>query len=456
MQPAIDLGPAREALDRVDGIRAVGQVVRVTGLTVEAEGLAPRVGDICIIETGKGDPIRCEAVGFRGPALLLHPLGSLQGVRVGARVWTAGWSFSAPCGEGVLGRVIDPSGDPMDGRGPLGRHSRRSIYAPSPNPLTRQRITQVMETGIRSIDALLTLGRGQRIGIFAGAGVGKSTALGMIARFASSDVNVIVLIGERGREVREFLERELGPEGLARSVVVVSLSDAPALARVRAAWVATTIAEWFRDAGRDVLFLMDSLTRFAMAQREIGLALGEPSAAKGYTPSVFALLPQLLERAGAGAVGTVTGVYTVLVEGDDLTNPIPDAVSAILDGHLVLSRDLAQRGVYPAVDVPASVSRVMPDVVDEAAMTLATEFRRWYAVYSDARDLIEVGAYQAGSNPEIDRARELWPRFMAFLHQARDQRVTREEALERLREFMDGGNGSTAPTEPDAPAVETG
>ena len=455
MQPAIDLRPARQALERVDGIRAAGQVVRVTGLTVEAEGLAPRVGDICFIDTGNDDPVRCEAVGFRGPMLLLHPLGPLHGVRVGTRVWTAGWSFSAPCGEGVLGRVIGPSGDPIDAHGPLGRHARRSIYASSPNPMARQRITQVLETGIRSIDGLLTLGRGQRIGIFAGAGVGKSTALGMVARFASSDVNVIVLIGERGREVREFLERDLGPEGLARSIVIVALSDAPALARVRAAWLAITIAEWFRDDGRDVLFLMDSLTRFAMAQREIGLALGEPSAAKGYTPSVFALLPQLLERAGPGVRGTITGVYTVLVEGDDFTNPIPDAVAAILDGHLVLSRDLAQRGVYPAVDVPASVSRVMPDVVDKAAVALAEDFRRWYAVYADARDLIDVGAYQPGSNPEIDRARTLWPGFMAFLRQGREERVPRADALAQLHGLLDGGSGAPA-AGPDAPAAESG
>ena len=394
MPTTIRLGPVCAALDRVDGIRVTGHVTRVTGLTVEAEGLMPRVGDICTIESAGGVRIPCEAVGFRGPALLLHPLGPLEGVRVGTAVTTSGRTFSTPCGDELLGRVLGPAADPIDGQGPVRTAERRGIHAPSLNPMSRQRIGAVLETGIRSIDALLTLGRGQRIGIFAGAGVGKSTTLGMIARFAASDVNVIALIGERGREVREFLERDLGPSGLARSVVIVALSDAPAQARVRAAWIAATIAEWFRDAGRDVLFMMDSLTRFAMAQREIGLALGEPSAAKGYTPSVFALLPRLLERAGAGAVGTITGVYSVLVEGDDLTDPVPDAVTAILDGHVVLSRDLAQRGVYPAVDVPASVSRVMPDVADDDALALAAEFRRLHAIYADARDLIEVGAYQ--------------------------------------------------------------
>ncbi|MDI3341739.1 MAG: FliI/YscN family ATPase [Sphaerobacter sp.] len=415
-------------------IRREGRVVQGIGLTIEAQGLHLQIGDICEIfpslsEEGR---ITAEVVGFRDDRLVLVPLAELRGVRPGSRVLPRRASYSVPAGPELLGRVLDGLGRPIDGRGPLQCSDETRLSATPPDPLRRAPIDRPLPTGIRAIDALVTCGQGQRLGIFAGSGVGKSTLLGMICRNAECDVRVVALIGERGREVQEFIERDLGPEGLARSVVVVSTSDQPALLRLKAAWTATMIAEYFRDRGLNVVLLMDSVTRLAMAQREIGLAVGEPPTTRGYTPSVFALLPRLLERAGNSDRGSITAFYTVLVEGDDLTEPVTDAVRGILDGHIYLSRQLADSGHFPAIEVLGSVSRVMPNIVDERHRQLATEVRELMAAYEGARDLIEIGAYAAGSNPAVDRAIAVMPRLRAFLRQAPDEPAPLAETLARL------------------------
>lgn len=413
-----------------------GRVTQVVGLTIEAQGLNAQIGELCHIVPEEGQvEIAAEVMGFRGDRTLLMPLGEMRGIGPGSAVRASGSLFNVPVGAALLGRVLDGLGEPIDGKGSL-RAACPMTYpttGSAPPPLGRIPISQPLETGMRAIDGFLTVGKGQRIGIFAGSGVGKSTTMGMIARHALADVNVIALIGERGREVQEFIDRDLGEEGLARSVVVVSTGDQPALVRLKGAWAATAIAEYFRDQGQDVIFMMDSVTRFAMAQREIGLAIGEPPAMKGYTPSVFALLPKLLERTGTGERGTITGFYTVLVESDDLTEPITDAVRSILDGHIVLSRDLAAQNHYPAIDVLDSVSRVMPAITGEAHRTAAGQLRDLLATYRKASDLINIGAYAEGSNPAIDRAVALMPAILGFLRQGANEPAAYAETVDRLQ-----------------------
>ncbi|HHW15629.1 MAG TPA: flagellar protein export ATPase FliI [Firmicutes bacterium] len=405
------------ALDDCEPIRQSGKVSQVIGLTVESVGPAVHLGELCHIHPRTGRPIEAEVVGFREFRVLLMPLGEMDGLGPGAEVRASRGVLRVEVGEGLCGRILDGLGQPADGGGPVGTGRYYPVHAQPPNPLQRERIAKPLEVGVKAIDAVLTCGRGQRVGIFAGSGVGKSTLLGMIARNTSADVNVIALIGERGREVRDFLEKDLGEEGLARSVVVVATSDQPALVRVKGALVATAVAEYFRDQGRDVLLMMDSVTRFAMAQREIGLAIGEPPTTRGYTPSVFALLPKLLERAGTAGRGSITGLYTVLVEGDDLNEPIADACRAILDGHVVLSRELAAENHYPAIDVLASVSRVMGDVVSREHQEAANWLREVVATHRRVRDLINIGAYVAGSNPKVDEAVARIDEINAFLRQ---------------------------------------
>lgn len=375
--PLLDLDRYKEVLNHIDPVRVNGKVTQVIGLTVESEGPDASVGDICMICPLKGgSPIPAEVVGFRDNRLLLMPLGELHAIGAGCDVVATGRPLTVQVGSELLGKVLDGLGQPLDGSKLPLRMPHCSTHRTPGNPLTRPRVTEPLGTGVRAIDGLLTVGRGQRVGIFAGSGVGKSTLLGMIARNTAADVNVIALIGERGREVLEFIEKDLGPEGLARSVVVVATSDQPALIRIKGALIATTIAEYFRDRGLDVMLMMDSVTRYAMALREVGLAIGEPPATRGYTPSVFAALPKLLERAGTGPTGSITAFYTVLVDGDDMNEPIADAVRGILDGHIVLHRNLANKGHFPAIDVLASVSRVMKDIVSEEHRDAAEQLKK--------------------------------------------------------------------------------
>lgn len=434
----IDLSVYRRRLADVRTLQQQGRVVQVIGLTIEAEGISPQLGEFCRIESA-GGLIAAEVVGFRKSHTLLMPLGEMEGVQPGSRVTATRSLFQAPVGPGLLGRVLDGLGNPIDGKGPLRAEQRVPLSNRAPHPLQRQAIREPMGTGVRAIDGLLPVGKGQRMGIFAGSGVGKSSLLGMIARNAAADVNVIALIGERGREVREFIEQSLGEEGLARSVIVVSTSDAAPLIRIKGAWVATAIAEYFRDQmGLDVTFMMDSVTRFAMAQREVGLAVGEPPAMKAYPPSVFTLLPRLMERTGAGPVGTITAFYTVLVEGDDFNEPISDAVRGILDGHMLLSRALAAENHYPAIDVLHSVSRLISQLATREHQQAAGLLREALAVYEDARDLVNIGAYVAGSNPRIDAALALLPHIRAFLRQEVDAPTPYAEAVDHLQALFDG------------------
>jgi flagellum-specific ATP synthase len=409
---------------RVAGIEpapVIGKVARVVGLLIESNGPAASVGEICEVRTGRGAALPVEVVGFRDGRLLSVPLGETTGIRPGDRIVSRGSALTVPVGTSLLGRVIDGLGRPIDGLGPLGAVDEAPLRPEALNPMAREPIRQAIGTGVRAIDALLTCGRGQRIGVFGGSGVGKSTLLGMMARGTEADVVVLGLIGERGREVRSFLEHDLGPTGLARSVVVVSTSDSPPLTRQRAAYSATAIAEAFRERGLNVLLMMDSVTRFAMAQREVGLAAGEPPTAKGYPPSVFARLPGLLERAGSlRNRGSITAFYTVLVEGDDHNEPIADAVRGILDGHIVLSRDLAARNHYPAIDVLPSISRTMPEVTTPQHRVHAAAVRDWLATLRDNEDLVSVGAYVPGSNPRIDTALARRDAITRFLCQPAD------------------------------------
>jgi len=413
-------GWRQQVLD-TDPVRFEGTVVQVVGLVLESQGPPARLGEVCLVDAGQGPAIPTEVVGFREGRLLLMPLGPMEGVAPGARVRGTGRGLRVPVGPGLLGRIVDGLGQPIDGKGPLAATQWAPVDRTPPNPLERQRILEPMPTGVRALDAMLTVGYGQRLGIFAGSGVGKSTLLGMLARQAEADVNVIALIGERGREVREFLEEDLGEAGLARSVVVVATSDAPALVRLKGAFVATAMAEAFRDVGARVLLMMDSVTRFAMAQREVGLATGEPPATKGYTPSVFALLPRLLERAGMGAVGGITGLYTVLVDADDFNEPISDAVRGILDGHVILSRALAVQNHYPAIDILQSVSRVQPLIQPAEPLAHAATLRERMATWQENKDIITLGAYVPGSDAAIDRAVRLRPDIDAFLRQDRHE-----------------------------------
>lgn len=419
-----------QILQRLTPLVCQGRVANVVGLTVEVEGLTAEVGELCHLLPGAAQPpIPAEVVGFHNGRLRVMPFGTMQGIRPGSAVVAGHATLTVPVGEALLGRVLNGLGHPIDGRGPIVTGEYRPVYNASPHPLERRPIRERLTTGIRAIDGLLTCGKGQRIGIFAGSGVGKSTLLGSIARSSLADVSVVALIGERGREVREFLERDLGPEGLKRAVVVVSTSDEAPLIRLKGALVATTIAEGFRDAGADVVFLMDSVTRFAMAQREVGLAAGEPPTTKGYPPSVFALLPRLMERAGTAKHGSITGFYTVLVEADDFNEPISDTVRSILDGHIVLSRELAGEGHFPAIDVLQSISRVMPDVTDTRQRELAQKARDVLATYQRAADLINIGAYERGTNPQIDYALAVRPRLLEFLRQPPDEFTPFEETM---------------------------
>jgi flagellum-specific ATP synthase len=409
----------------------------VIGLVLESIGPNCSLGDVCVIKSRDGgDVCYSEVVGFRDNRVLSMILGDATRIGPGSEIVATERALSIGVGEALLGRVLDGLGQPLDGKGPVVPEQIRSIYSAPPNPLERRRITTPITTGIRSIDALLTCGTGQRVGIFAGSGVGKSVTLGMIARNTSADVNVIALVGERGREVAEFLDRELGAEGLRKSVVVVATSDQAPLIRLKAGFMATTIAEYFRDRGLDVMFMMDSVTRLATAQREVGLAIGEPPTTKGYTPSVFAMLPKLLERAGNAKTGSITGLYTVLVEGDDMTEPVADAVRSILDGHIVLSRRLASAGHYPAVDVLESVSRVMTAITTDRHRQSAHRLVDMMATYREAEDLINIGAYVKGSNPRIDEALRNWEKIRGFLRQPADERAAFDESVERLIEMM--------------------
>jgi len=432
--PVPDLSAARERLRLLDPIKVHGRVQQVIGLVIESVGPAARVGEVCEIHFQRTrPPILAEVVGFRQNRVLLMPLGEMEGITPGSLVVATGTVHKVPVGECLLGRVLDGLGRPMDGGPPVWSEVLYPVHRQPPNALVRKRITEPISLGVRAIDGMLTVGKGQRIGIFAGSGVGKSTLLGMIARYTSADVNVIALTGERGREVREFMEEDLSEEGLKRSVVVVATSDQPALLRIKAAMVATTIAEYFRDQGLDVLLMMDSVTRLALAQREVGLAIGEPPATRGYTPSVFALLPRLLERAGTSDRGTITGLYTVLVEADDMNEPVADTVRGILDGHIVLSRALAHRNHYPAIDVLASVSRVMPQITDAEHQRAAAQVRKVLADYAEAEDLINIGAYQQGSNPDIDHALRYIGKVRAFLQQGKQEGCPLDETIQQLK-----------------------
>lgn len=433
---SIDWGYLQNVIQTTRETPRVGRVVQIVGLGIEADGPDASVGDVLFIESPGREPLTVEVVGFRAGRILLMPLGEMTGIAPGSLVISTGSSFRVPVSHNLLGRVLNGLGQPIDDAPPPRPEGFRLASADAPHPLRRSRIGNMLPLGIRAIDGLLTVGRGQRMGIFAGSGVGKSTLMGMVARGTAADVNVIALIGERGREVREFLERDLGPEGLARSVVVVATSDQPALVRVRGALVATAIAEFFRDAGKDVLLMMDSVTRFAMAQREVGLTAGEPPATKGYPPSTFALLPKLLERAGPAEKGTITGMYTVLVDGDDLNDPVADALRSILDGHIVLARRLAERNHYPAVDVLASVSRVMNEVTDSSQQQAAGAIRDLLSAHREAEDLIQIGAYERGSDVRVERALQHMPWIQGFLQQPSNELSNWSVTEQALNQFL--------------------
>ena len=420
----ISLDKYRRAVGEIDLIKDIGKITRVVGQSIEGFLPGASLGSVCrIYPLGNDNFIRAEVVGFRDRNVVFMPLGEARGVGLGSKIVLERSSASVRVGQGLLGRVLNGLGEPIDGGRGLEVSEERSIYATRVNPLDRHPIDTPLDLGVRAINAFTTVGKGQRVGIMAGSGVGKSVLLGMMARYTSADVNVIALIGERGREVKEFIERELGPEGLARSVIIVATSDESPLVRTRGAFVAATIAEYFSSLGLDVLFMMDSVTRFAMAQREVGLSAGEPPTSKGYTPSVFSLLPKLLERAGSFMnKGSITGIYTVLVEGDDMDEPIADAVRSIVDGHIVLTRALAHRGHFPAVDVLQSTSRVMRNIVRSSHLRLSSILRETIADYQQAEDLINIGAYRRGSNEKIDAAIELHEPITQFLRQEIEER----------------------------------
>lgn len=416
--------------------KKLGKVAKVVGLTVESIGPAAKLNDLChIITQDKDQVINAEVVGFRDDRVLLMPYDQTVGVGLGSRVENTGAPLKVMVGDELLGKVLDGLGNPIDGS-EIHCSCGYSVQAQPPDPLTRELIDTVLPLGVKAVDGLITVGKGQRIGIFAGSGVGKSTLMGMFARNTKADINVIALIGERGREVREFIERDLGPEGMKRSVVVVATSDKPALIRKKAAMTATAVAEYFRDQGRDVLLMMDSLTRFSMAQREIGLASGEPPVSRGYPPSVYGEMPQLLERAGRSDKGSITGLYTVLVDGDDFNEPIADTARSILDGHIVLDRKIAQKNHYPAIDVLQSISRVMSSIVDPQHKKAAGQLKNVLATYAEAEDLVNIGAYKAGSNPSIDYALSKIDAVNEFLQQDVYEKLSFEESIQRLEELF--------------------
>jgi flagellum-specific ATP synthase len=425
------------AVDSLKPVKSIGKVEEVIGLLIVSKGPNAAIGDLCYVTPPNSSlKIPVEVVGFKEGKVLSMALGDMAGIAPGSRIESSGSAFQISVGEELLGRILDGLGNPIDGKGPLEASEKRSIYQSPPDPLTRKRIDTPLSTGIRAIDGLLTIGKGQRVGIFAGSGVGKSTLLGMIARNSDADVNVISLVGERGREVREFIEKDLGEEGLKKSVLVIATSDRPSLIRVKSVFVATTIAEYFRSQGKDVLLMMDSLTRMALAQREIGLTIGEPPTTRGYTPSVFALMPKLLERAGNDENGTMSGLYTVLVEGDDMNEPVADTARSILDGHIVLSRKLAASAHYPAIDVLQSASRVLNDITSPEHRQAIATVLDLIATFKEAEDLINIGAYVKGSNPKIDAAIKKMPSIIQFLRQNVEESTKLEETINMLKQLI--------------------
>ena len=429
-----------EVIDAVDPLSRYGKVTKVIGLVAEAIGPPDvAIGELCILGDPETSDVRAEVVGFRDGRVLLMPLGEMEGIRPDTVVFPTRAPLRIPVGDALQGRIVDGLGNPLDSEGPIHVLEHRPVFADAPHPLKRQRVTEPIGTGVRALDGLVTCGRGQRLGIFSGSGVGKSTLLGMVARNSDADVNVIALVGERGKEVLDFVEDNLGPQGLRRSVVVVTTSEQPALIRLKSAFAATTIAEYFRDQGKNVMLMMDSLTRAAMAQREIGLTAGEPPTTKGYTPSVFALLPRLLERVGNTDTGSITGLYTVLVEGDELDDPIADSTRAILDGHIILDRRIAGRGHYPPIDVNASVSRSMADVISEAHWQRATEIKSLLAAYAEAEDLVNIGAYVSGSNPTIDRALQFIEPINGYLRQGVHDMAGFQHHVQQLMGLLEEG-----------------
>lgn len=440
MLPSIDFKKYHRVLKEINPIKINGKVIRLVGLVVEGNGPDSSIGGLCdIYPKGKLSPIGAEVVGFRDKSILLMPLGDTRGIGPENLIVARRERASIKVSDELLGRVIDGLGNPIDEKGPIQTGIEQPLYAVPINPLKRKRIREPLDLGIRAINGILTCGKGQRLGIFSGTGVGKSVLMGMIARNTRADVNVIALIGERGREVKDFIDKNLGEEGLKRSVIVAATSDQPPLIRMRCAFIATAIAEYFREKGMDVILMMDSVTRFAMAQREVGLAIGEPPTTKGYTPSVFAILPKLLERAGtASDNGSITGLYTVLVEGDDLSEPIADSTRAILDGHIILSRNLAAHNHYPAIDIMNSVSRVMIDIVSPEQMEMANRIKEIIATYKEAEDLINIGAYVKGSDPKIDYAIGMVDRINKYLIQGIGERADFNESLESLKNIFKG------------------
>lgn len=427
-----DFSPYKKILNDINPVVKVGKVVEIIGLIIEADGPESSIGDLCHIVSDDIEPISCEVVGFRENRILLMPLGSIEGLKAGAKVVNSGSDMKVKVSDSLLGRVLDGLGNPIDGLGEIAADKYYSTSGKLINPLKRKPIDEPLSLGIRAIDGLITVGKGQRMGIFAGSGVGKSTTLAMMAKNTSADINVIALIGERGREVREFIEHTLGVEGMKRSVVVVATSEQPSLVKIKAAFVACAIAEYFRDKGKDVLFMLDSVTRIALAQREVGLAVGEPPATRGYTPSVFALMPKFLERAGCNEYGTITGLYTVLVEGDDFNEPVSDTARSILDGHIMLSRSLAHKNHYPAIDVLQSISRVMNNIVDKEHKDAAGKIRSLLASYAKNEDLINIGAYQRGADPLVDKAISLMDKIDRYLIQSGEDKTDYQTSVSEI------------------------
>ena len=432
-----DATPYLNAVKSTETVLLKGKITKIIGLVIESDGPSVNLGELCYIHPRIEAPLLpAEVVGFRENRVLLMPLGEMQGIGPGSEVVSSRNLLRVKVGQALLGRVLDGLGNPIDGKGPILSETEYPIQNPPPAPLSRRRICEAVSVGIRAVDGLMTLGKGQRMAILAGSGVGKSTMMGMIARNTSADINVIALIGERGREVLDFIERDLGEVGLKKSVVVVSTSDQPALLRIKGANTATAVAEYFRDQGLDVMLMMDSLTRVAMAQREVGLTIGEPPATRGYPPSVFAMMPKLLERSGTGDKGSITGLYAVLVDGDDMNEPVADNVRSIVDGHVVLSRRLAAQNHYPPIDILSSLSRVMNEVVDAEHLKAAQRLRSLQATFQEAEDLINIGAYSAGSNPEIDRAIERNPGIRDFLRQGVMEKVDFADTVARMKRLV--------------------
>lgn len=434
----MNLSNCLQVIEKTPLVSVCGRVNQVIGMVIESLGPGISVGSICEVDVFRGsNRVLAEVVGFSEGRVLLMPLGEMRGVEPGSAIRLVGGRATAPVTESLLGRVIDGLGNPVDGKGPIESSNVYPLYAEPLNPMERERINEPVDVGVRSINGLLTLGKGQRIAIMSGSGVGKSTLLGMVAKHTAADISVIALIGERGRELKDFIERDLGEEGLARSVVVVATSDQPPLVRMRGAYLAMAISEFFRDLGRDVIMMMDSVTRFAMSSREVGLAIGEPPTSRGYTPSVFGQLPKLLERAGTcEGKGSITGIYTVLVEGDDMNEPIADAVRSIVDGHIILTRDLASQGHYPSIEVMGSVSRCMGDVVPKNQVDLSHRFLETLATYRRAEDLINIGAYVKGSNPKIDYSIDMIDRMNSFLRQPVEQKAPMADSVRLLEELF--------------------